>query len=694
MEKDKYLETVEKAKEVVKLDKQLRKSKGLSTNQYQAELMAKRRATARDVGTHPHTKLLDEKKRYQFDLQSFLENVFPEKFYRPWTHDQKKFIREIQERILSGGQYAVALPRSEGKSTIIAGAVLWSVLYGHRKFLVVACADRKPADRFLKGIKSTLVCDRLAELFPEAVHYIKALGGMSQRAAGQTANGKQTHIGWTASQINMPFVEMDENYLELCKGSIIYASGLTCGIRGMLVTLPDGTPVRPDFLFLDDPQTRESAASPQQCKDRETLIKSDLLPLSGIGTEIACLLACTVIEPDDLADKLLNEWQSTRAKALNKFPDAHETLWKEYIEIYHEAQKHGTQKKECNDFYIAHRLEMDKGAVVGNPHRLNKGELSALQNIYNFIAKYGEKSFWSELQNEPRQSISSIFEIKPALICSRVNHIPRYVIPPEAQWLVIMADINHYGINYVATAFKNDMTAFIVDYGRWPESKRENLIEETEEETTTGSQKLATGIHAFVGNIYKKPYVKNGQRFFPNLIMLDANYMTETVHGVVKALQRKRYPVTCDRGRSNKFYRPAKGDKIIGQAGSNYHYQNGNYGTEIVHNADFYRKLVQQSFLLNTGVAGSISLWGETPNLHEEFADEICSEKLVKYSSEQNFYEWNKKPNQHNDKLDCVVGTYAGASFLGAKINGSEKLWRQKKVVKRETRKAKIAMED
>ncbi|HCE46180.1 MAG TPA: hypothetical protein DET40_21760 [Lentisphaeria bacterium] len=694
MDKDTYLQTVEKAKEVVKLDRQLRKSKGLSVNQYQADYMSKKRASARDVGPHKHTAHLPEKQAYQYDLELFLKSVFPEKFYRPFSNDQLRFIKETQELILNGGQYAIGLPRGEGKSTVVLCAVIWSILYGHRRFVVVTCATQSLANRFMQGIKKTLQGERLGSLFPESYHYIKALGGMSQRAAGQTADGKPTFIGWNRNQINMPFVDMDESYLELCKGSIITAFGLTSGIRGLLETLPDGTPLRPDFLFIDDAQTRESAASHQQCIDRETLIKSDLLPMSGIGTEIACLFACTVIEEGDLADKTLSEWQSVRSKALLTFPLEKDGLWREYIEIYRQAQKHGTQKKECNAFYQANRAKMDAGAVVSNPHRLNKGELSALQSIYNFIAKYGEKSFWSELQNEPKQSVSSIYEIKPSLICSRLNHLPRYQIPPEANFLVVMGDVNYVGINYVCCAFKNDFSGYIVDYGKWPEGARDNLIDELQADTTTGAQKIAKGVLDFTRHIYKKPFMKNGKRIFPTRILIDANFMTETVHAAVKALQRSRYPILCDRGRSNRTYKPAKGDKLIGQPGNSYHLAHGNFGDEIVHNADAYRMLAQKSFLLEHGVAGSLTLWGSDPKAHEDFAYEICSERLTKYDAVQNFFEWTRQPNERNDKLDGLVGCYVAGAFCGATITGGERTWRPRKIFRRETRKSKISIED
>lgn len=696
MDKEKFDESVKKAKKILKLDRDLRKKAGKlsGTAEYFADYRSNKRTGLRDVGLHKHTSKLAEKQAYEKDLEAYLIAMFKEKFTRPFSDDQKKFIKQIQTTILNGGQYAIALPRGEGKTTIVTCSVIWAILYGHRRFIVIVSADRRPADRLMSAIKKMLADDRLGELFPECQHYVKALAGLSQRASGQLADGKPTYITWKAGQINLPYVPMDETYLERCSGAVIVSAGITCGIRGLQETLPNGEVIRPDFLFLDDISTRESAGSSQQNKDRMSMLKSDLLPLAGIGKELACIMACTVIEADDLSDQILSEWQSIRAKALYTLPAEHNGLWKEYIDLYRASQKHGDQVKDCNEFYLKNRERLDRGAVVGNPYRLNEVEISALQSCYNFLSKYGERSFWSELQNSPKETTSSIFEIKPSIVSSRINHIPRYEMPPECNFLVIYADLNYIGLNYVVTAFKNDMTAYVIDADKHPQG-RSVLIDSTEEETTTGAQKISRGILDFVSLIYKqKRYTKNGVRVMPNRILIDANFMTSTVHSTVKALQRSRYPVICDRGRSYKQYKPARQDKLIGKEGNNLFVQKGIQGEEIVHNSDYWRMVTQKAFLLSPGQPGSISLWGDKSSIHEDISYEICSEKLVKYSAQLNMYEWHKQVNERNDKLDALVGCYVGASSLGGSITGGERMWRQRKQVKRISRKPTVNIED
>ena len=100
---------------------------------------------------------------------------------------------------------------------------------------------------------------------------------------------------------------------------MIQSFGLTGAIKGLNVLAPDGTPVRPDMVILDDCQTRESAKSPTQTDDRERIICDDVMGLAGPRTNIAAVFLCTPIYPNDLTERFINrdrhpEWQGTRTR--------------------------------------------------------------------------------------------------------------------------------------------------------------------------------------------------------------------------------------------------------------------------------------------------------------------------------------------------------------------------------------------
>jgi hypothetical protein len=128
--------------------------------------------------------------------------------------------------------------------------------------------------------------------------------------------------------------------------AVIAVTGITGRIRGMKFKRPDGKSVRPDLIIPDDPQTRESAKSPSQCDEREKILCGDVLGLAGPTTKISVLMPMTVIQPGDLADRMLDrekhpEWQGERTKLIYEWPEAWETLWQQYRKVRADGMRAG-----------------------------------------------------------------------------------------------------------------------------------------------------------------------------------------------------------------------------------------------------------------------------------------------------------------------------------------------------------------
>lgn len=632
--------------------------------------MNRLRKAGRDIGLHPHTERLKNKKKYKFKFELFLKREFPEKFTRPFSPDQKKLIREIQETVLKGGQYCVAMPRGEGKTTIIICAIIWATCYGHRGYVVIIGSDQAAAEKVLDGVKITLeTSDNMLSLFPEVCFYIRGLSGLSQRAAGQLAKGNPTNIQWRSDGIRFAFVPMEAAFLEVASGTAIEARGLTGRLRGLQVTLPDGRVIRPDFVFPDDPQTRESATSSTQCEERENLIQCDVMGLAGIGVELAILMAGTVICQNDLIERICSKWRSVRAKALYVFPEEHnpsdrQGLWQEYIELRRQARKEGTEKKICNDFYRKHRKAMDKGAVVGNTHRKSKNELSALQNIYNYISDNGESSFYSELQNEPQAAGSKFYSISSGIILSRINGFERNIIPPDCHYVNAGIDINYYALNWAVSAIQNDMTGYGIDYGRYP--KGADLW--NSDFQITAEQAIYDGVIALSDALLnRQPGLK--------LIGLDGNYATDTVYRAVEFLNRK-YPAVrfmVFRGYPSDKYSLPSNSKTVIRKGYECHWEKKpSRGEHVIFNSHYWHMWLQKSFLLNPGFPGSFSFWGDNNTDHRTIADHVVADKLseLEYRNGKELMRWTKRPGERNDLADALKISVVGASVFGAEIRG------------------------
>jgi hypothetical protein len=354
----------------------------------------------REIGAIPDVVDPARKAAAERDFRLFCDTYSPQIFDLPWSDDHLKVIAQIEETVLSGGLYAVAMPRGAGKSSLCEHACIWAVLYGHRNFVALIGSDEGHATQMLKSIKAELDGNPdLADDFPEVCYPISRLDGISNRCSGQLCQGKRTYIGWTGEEVVLPTIAGSQ-----ASGAIIMVGGLTGGIRGMKYKRHDGKSVRPSLVVLDDPQTDASSRSPSQCITRERILAGAVLGMAGPGKKISGIMPCTVISPGDMADAILNrdrhpEWNGTRTKMVYSFPKS-EKLWEDYHRIRDESLKAGHAGREATTFYIEHRAEMDEGAIVAWPARFEPDEISAIQSAMNLKFR-DPRAFAAEYQNEP-----------------------------------------------------------------------------------------------------------------------------------------------------------------------------------------------------------------------------------------------------------------------------------------------------
>ncbi|MFV0444389.1 MAG: hypothetical protein ACK5Q5_12540 [Planctomycetaceae bacterium] len=277
-------------------------------------------ATGRDIGDLPAIADPARRSNAATNFQFFCESYFPQSFHLAWSDDHLKVLRKIEQAVLQGGLFAMAMPRGSGKTTICECACIWAVLNGHREFVCLIGSDEGHAMDMLESIKTELDANELLLAdYPEVCHPIQSLDGIANRCNGQLYHGERTHIGWTAKYIVLPTLQpkgwsedetlgalIREDGRALASGAIIKVAGITGRIRGMKFKRPDGKSVRPSLVVLDDPQTDESARSVSQCQQRESILAGAVLGLAGPGHKISGIMPCTVIRPGDMADRILN----------------------------------------------------------------------------------------------------------------------------------------------------------------------------------------------------------------------------------------------------------------------------------------------------------------------------------------------------------------------------------------------------
>src|SRR5690606_13698381 len=319
----------------------------------------------RDIGELPEVVDPERKEQAARDFKFFCEAYFPQTFHLAWSADHLKVISKIEQAVLHGGLFAMAMPRGSGKTTLCETACLWAMLYGHREFIALIGSDEEHAADMLDSIKSELENnDLLEEDFSEVCGPIRALEGIHQRAAGQLYRGARTHIGWTAKEIILPSVGGIGG--SVASGAIVKVAGITGRIRGMKHKTAGGKSMRPSLVLLDDPQTDESARSPSQCHTREQVLAGAILGLAGPGCKIAGLMTLTVVRPDDMADRILDrekhpQWQGERTKMVYSFP-TNEKLWGEYTQLRADGLRSDAGIGQATEFYRKHQDAMDEGA--------------------------------------------------------------------------------------------------------------------------------------------------------------------------------------------------------------------------------------------------------------------------------------------------------------------------------------------
>ena len=76
----------------------------------------------RDIGELPAVVDPERKAQAASDFRFFCETYFPLTFHLPWSPDHLKVIAKIEQAVLHGGLFAMAMPRGSGKTTHRASA--------------------------------------------------------------------------------------------------------------------------------------------------------------------------------------------------------------------------------------------------------------------------------------------------------------------------------------------------------------------------------------------------------------------------------------------------------------------------------------------------------------------------------------------------------------------------------------------
>lgn len=657
----------------------------------------------RDIAPMPEVVDGDRKAQARASFKFFCETYFPLTFNLGWSDDHLRVIGKIEQAVLHGGLFAMAMPRGSGKTTLAECACLWAMLHGHRDFVCLIGSDEAHAQGMLESIKTELEAnDLLADDFPEVCHPIRSLEGIANRCSGQLFNGKRTQIGWTASEIVLPTLEGSD-----ASGAIIRVAGITGRIRGMKFKRPDGHTVRPSLVILDDPQTDESARSLSQCANRERIIAGAVLGLAGPGKKISGIMPCTVIRPGDMADSVLDrdkhpEWNGERTRMVLTFPTS-EKLWDQYANIRADCLRAKGTIEDATAFYIKHRDRMDAGASVAWPDRYNHDEASAIQHAMN-LKLQDEAAFWAEYQNEPLpEDLGAEEQLTVDDIASKLNGLPRRRVPLGVDHLTAFVDVQGKLLYWVVCGWREDFSGFVIDYGTEPDQRRRYF---TLRDASPTLQTVAPGVglegtilqglNRLADRLLEKPWQReDGAELRIDRFLIDANWGTST--DVVYQFCRSHKQAALllpSHGRyvgasSIPFsdYKRKRGDRL----GLNWRMPSVAGKRAIRHlvfDANYWKSFIHARLAVPLGDRSGLSLFGKDPHQHRLLAEHCTAEYRVKTEGRgRTVDEWKLRPEaSDNHWWDGLVGCAVAASMLG--INLPEN---QPAVPAREHRRIKLS---
>jgi hypothetical protein len=563
------------------------------------------------------------------------------------------------------------------------------MLYGHRRFGAIFAAEADLATKAITSIKLELSeNDLLFEDFPEVCAPVRALEGKPQRCNSQTFGGKATHIKWNADSIVLPAIAGSA-----AGGAIIMSRGLTGSILGLRHKSADGTQLRPDFCIVDDPQTRESAASPMQCTKRLEILSKSVMKLAGHTKSIACVVNATVIAVDDMVDQLLDQrkypaWQGERIPMVREWSKRHEDLWlNQYRELRNTFDKDrvGDQARahrDANAFYAANRADMDEGCRVSWASCFDpECEVSAIHHAYNALIDDGEAVFASEFQQAPLTNDAQAASLTQEDIRSRTIAVPRWIVPGGTDTLTAFVDVQEKLLYWAVVAWGQQLRGHLVAYGVYPEQSRSYFTLRDARKTlvkTAGGVSLEAAIHVGLEQVASEILDREFARESDDAVVrvsqlfIDANWAQTA--GVVRDFARRsrwgpRVIPTHGRfvgasGSTMSDRKPEKGERV----GAHWRTSTINRQRHILYDTNSWKTFFAARCKLPVGDLQAFTIHD---GRHEMLLEQLTAEYPTRVEAKGRVVdEWRLIPGRDNHWLDCLVGSAVAASFHGISAVG------------------------
>lgn len=307
----------------------------------------------------------------ELDIEFFALCYFPKYFDRQFGQFHQELFTELRYMLNNKGLInAFGLPREHGKSTINSFLFpLYATLYDKSQFTLIISATEQIALPFLDMIKDELENNQL----------------LIEDFGIQKGNRWNNNEIWIKSRSGLD--------------SCIMIRGIDGSLRGVHYKQH-----RPTLVLLDDLLKDDTAKSESKREQVKSTFRDVVIPIGTRDTNI--LVVGTILHEEDLMSDLLKGRipgvRSIKKAAIIQWSER-DDLWSEWEKQYNNLSDQDRINTALSFFY-AHKEDMLEGIeILWNEY---------LDYYYLMCKKQamGDKSFYKEMQNDPRSTDDYIFQ--------------------------------------------------------------------------------------------------------------------------------------------------------------------------------------------------------------------------------------------------------------------------------------------
>jgi phage terminase large subunit GpA-like protein len=289
-------------------------------------------------------------------------------------------------------------------------------------------------------------------------------------------------------------------------------------------------------------------------------------------------------------------------------------------------------------------------------------------------------------QNGVPPADASGVKLESQQLFQRMNGIPRGTVPDQSSYLTAFIDSSDEVLWWMVTAWQNDFTGWVVDYGTWPDQVR----------PTFQKRDLAHKIsQQLPGHSWEEAFVHAHNQL--ELELLEVDWFTETgqtrkVDLILKdwadGQHKPRIMSQVMNSMNRAIIRPSKGaaqkpgrkpihlwgdPNIDRDTGEHWVERRDSNPIHVQYDTNIWKTHAARRLITIQGAASAVTLPGENPNSHSKLVDHFTAEtpKSVTVDGSSGTM-WQQPPGVENDWWDCFVGTVVGASMLGCQLKGEQ----------------------